>query len=259
MNATLNGLTATELAKNILCLSAVDSTNRYLKEQGASLPHGTLCYTDWQQEGKGRLGRSWQAPKGQSLAMSILFRPAEGTALLPLICGLAVTEALEGLTGKQYEIKWPNDIVCSGRKVCGILCESCLTISGGYAVAGIGVNLLQDADFFQQAELPNGTSVMMVSGQRLTVEETAVVIINRLEPYWHHLCQHGFRTLRENYERRCNTIGREVRILDANGEILREGVAVGIAEDGQLMIESENKRYAVNAGEVFVRGLYGYI
>ena len=97
-------LTATELGTTCLYLPQVDSTNSYLTENGNRLPHGTLCYTDNQTAGRGRLGRTWDVKPGQSLAMSLLFRPGAGLERLPLLCGLAGVRALYALTGATFGI-----------------------------------------------------------------------------------------------------------------------------------------------------------
>ena len=117
--AGLPGLTTRVLGRTVISLDEVDSTNRYLKERAGELPHGTACLTGCQRAGRGRLGRSWDVPDGQTLALSVLFRTGGDVERLPLLCGLAVSGALEALTGAAFRIKWPNDIVCSV-SVCGL-------------------------------------------------------------------------------------------------------------------------------------------
>lgn len=259
MTDGLCGLTAKILGNRIIALLTVDSTNNYLKDNGEQLPNGTLCYTGWQQAGRGRLGRSWCAEEGQALAMSLLFKPSDGLEQLSLVCGLAVSRALSRLCGQMFQIKWPNDIVCGGRKVCGILCENRWTGNNGFVVAGIGVNLRQTAAAFEKAGLPYAVSLEMVSGQAFTVEKTAAAIVNELEPLWLRLKQEGFSSLRGEYEQGCITVGRPVRVLSLGGSILLEGIAVGIAEEGYLLVDSGSKIVPVSAGEVSVRGLDGYL
>ncbi len=259
MRGELRGLTARTLGKNALYLPEVDSTNRYLKEHGPLLPHGTVCFTGRQTAGRGRLGRGWDAPDGETLAMSLLLRPAARTALLAPVCGLAVSRALTALCGKKCGIKWPNDIVCGGRKVCGILCEACWPDGEGFAVAGIGVNLLQTGEELREAGLPHAASLRSLTGSAPGLEETAAAILNELEPLWLRLEREGFAALREEYEAACLTVGREVRVLFPDGAVRLEGRAVGIAEDGNLLIDHGGTVTAVNAGEVSVRGMAAYI
>ena len=250
----IKGLTARELGKPAYYFESVGSTNTWLKENGAKLPHGTLCWTGYQTSGRGRLGRVWHADAGRSLSMSLLFKPSYSAALLPLICGIAVSQALCMLTGRYYQIKWPNDIICRDLKICGILCENCLLPHGGYAVAGIGINLLQTGEEFKKRGLPNAGSVYMVSGRAPDMEHLVASIINKLEPLWQILNQDGFSALKSQYEKLCITVGREVSVLSPDGRLQRKGLAVGIAEDGSQLVDSGNGPIGVKAGEVSVRG-----
>lgn len=258
MSGGLRGLTARTFGRTSLYLPEVDSTNRYLKERGADLPNGAVCYTGRQIAGRGRLGRGWTAPDGEALALSLLVKPAAHTALLAPLCGLAAAKALSALGGRDFSIKWPNDILCSGRKVCGILCETCWPDAEGFAVAGVGVNLRQTEGWFQQAGLPHAASVAMLTGRILSLEETAAVFLNELEPLWERLQRDGFAPLRAEYETHCATVGREVRVLNPDGTLRMEGKAVGVAEDGNLIVSTGGTRVRVNAGEVSVRGIAGY-
>ena len=168
--AALQGLHTAVLGRRAIYLEETDSTNRYLKEAGESLPHGTLCYTGRRTSGRGRLGRDWTAPDGAALAMSVLLRGAADAdwSGLPLVCGIAVAAALDRLAGERagmpFRIKWPNDIICAGRKMCGILCESSQGETGRFAVAGIGVNLTQTEADFRGEGLPHAGSVRMLTG-----------------------------------------------------------------------------------------------
>ena len=269
----LPALNTSELGRNLLLLSEVDSTNRYLKDNGGELPHGTVCCTDRQTAGKGRRGREWNVPPGRSLALSVLFKPAvltrqEGEAsLLPLLCGLAAARALDRLTSSgpvPFGIKWPNDIVCSGKKLGGILCESRLDRSGGYTVAGIGINLCQTREDFRRLGLDHATSLALWRPAAPSPAQTAAAFIEELEPLWQTWRREGFGPLREEFARRCVTLGQEVRVYasltEAGEPPLLEGTAVGIDDAGRLCVRgaADNSITAVSAGEVSVRGLYGY-
>lgn len=263
---TLVGLSVRELGRHSIYLPQVDSTNLYLKENGESLPHGTLCYTGQQTAGRGRLGRSWIVPPGQSLAMSVLFKLDNINKLyymdkLPLLCGVAVVQALVSLTGHPFQIKWPNDIVCSGFKVCGILCESRMTKEGGFAVAGIGINLSQPADFFEEAQLPHAASLQMLLPEPPPAfGETAAAVMNHLDSLWCLYDKEGFEPIYAPYEKMCMTIGKEVRILSPLGQAVMEGKAVGIGQDGSLLVQAaDGTVHSVQAGEASVRGKDGYI
>lgn len=255
----LAGLTAKELGGCCVYLPQVTSTNDYLKENGDRLPHGTLCYTANQTAGRGRQGRAWTVRAGQSLAMSLLFRPGTGLERLPLVCGLAGVRALTALTDTAFRIKWPNDIVCSGQKVCGILCESRFSGDNGFVVAGMGFNLLQSAEEFAAAGLPHAASVRQLTGRTLRPEQLAAAVVNELEPLWHIYRDVGFRALRNAYRDCCVNLGQQVRVLSPDGTVRLEGTAVDIDEDGCLVVKTADGLKAVEAGEVSVRGKQGYV
>lgn len=263
--AALQGLHTAVLGRRAIYLEETDSTNRYLKEAGESLPHGTLCYTGRQTSGRGRLGRDWTAPDGAALAMSVLLRGAADAdwSGLPLVCGIAVAAALDRLAGERagmlFRIKWPNDIICAGRKMCGILCESSQGETGRFAVAGIGVNLTQTEADFRGAGLPHAGSVRMLTGISLSLGETAAAILNELEALWDLYAREGFASLRGPYEERCITLGREVRLLSPDGGFLAAGRAAGLAEDGGLIVDTAAGRSIYRSGEVSVRGVYDYV
>lgn len=160
----------------VIHLESVDSTNEYLKRQGALLPDGTVVVADHQTAGKGRLGRSWQDAPGQSLLASWLLKSLQGDALLllPLAAGMAVLDALDSLGVQGANLKWPNDIVAQRdgrcRKLAGILCEHRVG-QQSFAVCGIGVNLLQPQEVFDGRGLPDAGSVLGVLGAPLKREE----------------------------------------------------------------------------------------
>ncbi|MDD4414548.1 MAG: biotin--[acetyl-CoA-carboxylase] ligase [Oscillospiraceae bacterium] len=258
MSGGLAGLTALKLGKPDFYLDTIDSTNGWLKLHGTELPDGALCWTGNQTRGRGRLGREWNAEKGQALAMSLLFKPSYETELLPLICGMAVSQALSGMTGEEFLIKWPNDIICGGLKICGILCENSLLEQDSFAVAGIGVNLNQTADDFSKLGLSNAGSVGMTAGVRLDIGDVASEIVNRLEPLWLTLREEGFSPLLERYSDLCINIGKDVCVLSPDGRVLHKGRAVGISPDGRLMVDDGSGIISVNSGEVSIRGLLGY-
>lgn len=140
--------------------------------------------------------------------MSVLLRGAADAdwSGLPLVCGIAVAAALDRLAGERagmpFRIKWPNDIICAGRKMCGILCESSQGETGRFAVAGIGVNLTQTAADFREAGLPHAGSVRMLTGISLSLGETRRPPQRAGGPLG-SLRREGFASLRGPYEERC--------------------------------------------------------
>lgn len=260
---TLQSLQAKSLGRTFLWFESLSSTNDYLKEHGHSLPHGTAVSALRQLAGRGRTGRRWedtaQYGETKSLALSVLLKPPTvyHTPVLPHVCGLAVKKALEQLSGVSSGIKWPNDIVITRSKVCGILCESVIAGDELYVVCGMGVNLLETKEEFTRLGLEHATSVYQESGKRLDLPETAAAILNALEGYYERLLQGGFDALLDEYRAACVTVGADVRVLQNGTE--QTGAAVDIAADGTLLVNIDGKLCAIRSGEASVRGLYGYV
>lgn len=256
----LKSLNTAALGRNFLHIGKVTSTNDYLKENAAALPHGTALIADEQTAGKGRLGRSWSEAPGQNLALSFLLKedlPPQSLTLLPLVAAVAVRSALAFLTGTDFSIKWSNDILHDRKKICGILCESRMCGNNTFAVVGAGVNLTQDEAGLAALGLVYATSLRLATQKIYTRQAVAVEILNQFELFLLLLQKDGVNALLQEYQKHCITLGRKVRVLENGREML--ATAVDIASDGSLVCEKhKGMRFSVNAGEVSVRGLYGY-
>lgn len=247
-------------------LLKIDSTNDYLKEHASVFAHGTVCYTDHQTAGKGRMGKVWSdgrqaAPNGsrsgKMIACSILLKTGIPPSSLPICCGIGTVNALSALTGGSFSIKWPNDIICNSSKICGILCENRI-ISGGQAfICGIGINLYQTAGELKKAGLPHAISLLMATDKIYTEEEVLTALLNHLEPIFDKAAQKGIAAVLPAYSGHCITLGKQVSVTE-NG-ISRQGLALSIRDDGALMVDFGDGIRAILAGEASVRGLLGYI
>lgn len=235
-------------------LDEVDSTNSYLKQHRDGLPDGTMVTAGLQTAGRGRRGRDWLADRGM-LPFSLLLKNPPHPDTITLCAAVAVCEALEKLFPEEnFGIKWPNDIILRGHKLCGILCESVCFGSSIDIVCGIGVNISQSADFFQKANIPHGGSIEMLTGRKVPDREAlAEDISERL----YNFTRDGFDAVSDEYKAHCLTIGKRIRIIENGNE--REAFAEGIAPNGFLICSDENGRFEVNSGEVSVRGLLDYI
>lgn len=245
----------------IIYKEEIDSTNLEAARLADSLPHGTVIAADAQTAGRGRRGRSWVSRKGENLYFSMLLKPdfgPEQASMLTLVMALAVAQGMEQIYGCTPQIKWPNDIVVNGRKVCGILTE--MQVAAGairYVIVGVGINVNQMT--FEEVGLDYASSLQKETGMCKDRKELLEAVMKQFEALYREFCGSGsLQSMKEAYEARLANIGLEVRVLDPKGEYT--GTALGINDRGELLVRRQDgRREAVYAGEVSVRGLYGYV
>ena len=237
-----------------------DSTNLWIKrlaKEGA--PEGTLALAEFQSAGRGRLGRSWEVPEGTSVMMSILLRPKfepQYAPTLTLVMGMAVAKAVKNL-GFDVSIKWPNDVVVSHKKICGILTE--MGVRDGkidYAVIGVGINV--NIKEFPEEMVDKATSLYLESGREFDRSQIPGLVMEAFEEYYEKFAATcDLSGLKEEYESILANYDQPVRVLAKEPY---EGVARGITDGGELLVEkTDGTIVAVSAGEVSVRGLYSYV
>ena len=244
-------------------IESLDSTNDRLKamaKQGA--PHGTILIADRQTGGHGRRGRSFLSPGGVGIYFSLLLRPeCAPTELMHLTCATAAAmcDAVENAADFRPGIKWTNDLVFGGRKLCGILTELGFRPSGelDYAIIGIGVNCCQrKADFPPELQDIAG-SLAMVTGRDIDRAKVAAAMMEALYAMSQSLLS-GKEALLASYRKDCITIGQEVSLV--RGDEIRHGKALDVDDDGALVVAFPDASIEhVNSGEVSVRGMYGYV
>ena len=238
----------------------IDSTNKKAKELGqAGSPHGTLVTADTQVSGVGRRGRSWSSEKDAGIYMSILLRPDISTdkaSMLTLVAAMAVEKALLNLN-LQPKIKWPNDIVLNKKKICGILTE--MSLKGtqiDFVVLGIGINV-NNKEFPEEIK-ETASSLFLETGKDIDREKLVTEVWNQFTIYYEwFLSTKDLSLLKEEYERALINIDEEVKVLDPKGEYI--GIAKGITNAGELVVNREGVPTLVSSGEVSVRGIYGYV
>ncbi|MCR4578469.1 MAG: biotin--[acetyl-CoA-carboxylase] ligase [Clostridiales bacterium] len=245
--------------RRIIYYESVDSTNLKLKQLADTVPNGTAVIADCQTAGRGRLGRNWLSRPGDGACFSVLVKDNRLTSLnaegLVFCCALAAADALRELSGKEILIKWPNDLILNGKKLCGILCES--GFDGDklkWTVCGIGINL--NAESFPP-ELPYATSLRLETGLTYDSRQAAMDTLARFDRYTEMLYNDGLGKLTGLIAPISATLGREVRAIYAGTEI--RGTAEKLLDDGSLLIRTAQGSVSVRSGEVSVRGLYGYI
>lgn len=241
---------------------SIDSTNEEAKRCAAKgAPDGSLYFSDNQTAGKGRRGRSWASPKGEDVFFTLLLRPdilPQNISMVTLVSALAVREAMSTYAGEQCQIKWPNDIILHGKKMCGILTEMSMEMTDiDYLVIGIGVNLNRHQ--FSDEIKEFASSVFLETGHRVERSHfLADVLVAFRERYEKFLQTQDLSLLMDEYNQYLINVGRKVKIIKRDEELVR--TAIGIDQRGNLLVEDDDgHRESVFSGEVSVRGLYGYV
>lgn len=247
--------------KSIFVFKETDSTNIQAKAGGEKgEPHGTLYVAESQSAGRGRRGRRWESPAGESIYMSLLLRPEfppVKAPMLTLVMALAVARALREQTGVDVQIKWPNDLVVQGRKICGILTEMSIEMTWiNYVVIGIGINVNQNE--FPEELKDCASSLKMETGRRFRRSHLIAAVMEYFEMYYEQFLQEGsLAGLRKEYNELLVNKDRQVKILEPGNHY--EAYALGINDTGELIVEKEDGSVQnIFAGEVSVRGIYGY-
>ena len=265
---------------------SVDSTNDRLKVRAREgEAQGLVISAGYQSAGKGRTGRKWQSPTGDSISTSMLIRPEEvpieAVPTITILAAMAVRDALKKTCGLDGKIKWPNDIVVGGKKICGILTEMELKGSSvDFVICGIGVNV-HNKEFSEDiafkatsvdAELEKIHSMAADEGAQVekskfdennspdrgSRKQITYAIWESFRDYYNQFIQtYDLTNLKEEYEAHLANKGNRVRIEDPRGAY--EAVAVGINNKGALIVDVDGQRREIESGEVSVRGLYGYV
>ena len=245
-----HGLKTRVIGKKIYSYDDLDSTNDAawrLGEQG--LPEGACVFAEHQKKGRGRLGRSWQSPKGKGLLLSVLLRPrlsSAEAAKMTLMAAVSAARAMKKHVGKAPGIKWPNDLLYGGRKVCGILTEMSAELDRvKFLVVGIGVNVNGSAK-----ELPPGsTSLKEEAGHAVNRQAFARDLLTELEADYTRLKEGRFEEIVKDWEDHSATSGKRVTATVFGRKV--QGQAVGIDSDGALWIRRDNGlQERVIAGDV---------
>lgn len=226
------------------------STNADALEAAANgEPEGLVIVADHQTAGRGRLGRTWVAPPGCSLLMSVVLRPPNEAGHLPVCAvGCAAAAASARVAGAAVGLKWPNDLVAGGRKLGGILAEASASSGNVTAlVVGLGLNVRLPAEL--PSELRETATALDQLGAPVTVDVLLAAILDELEPRYARLCAAGPAELIEEYRDRCLTIGQRVRVEQPNETW--SGDAVAIDDDAALIVERPGVgRVRVDVGDV---------
>lgn len=243
-----------KIRKNILgelyYFESVGSTNREALENG-NAPNFSLFIAENQTDGRGRLGRSWEASEG-GIYMTVLIKPDRLSAdipLLTLMAGLCVSRIIP-----KSRIKWPNDIILDGKKVAGILAET--RISGKSAVIAVGIGINANNTAFSENLAEKATSIYLFSGKKQDKAELITGVYNELIELYKDFDK-GFSALYGEYREKCITLNHEIAVINDGTECIM--TAKDIGENGELIAEADGKTERIAFGEVSVRGFLGYV
>lgn len=252
------------IGHELVCLDTIDSTNTECKRRAMSgAPDGLVITADEQTSGRGRRGRSFQSPKGCGLYISALLRPklepsqvSDFTAWV----AVAVCDGIEAACGVRPKIKWTNDIVLGGKKLAGILTEIGLESESNaleYLVTGIGINVNHRPEDFEEGIRGIATSLAIELGHEVRLTQLAAQVIRALDRAYAGFPENKAEYL-ARYRADCLTPGNQVQIMTPMSR--RPARALEIDEEFRLVVEFEDGSIqALSAGEVSVRGMYGYV
>lgn len=250
------------VAKEVLYFDTIDSTNtkaQELAEKGYQ--SGTLVVADKQESGKGRRGRSWVSPSGTGIFMTLMIKPdinPNNASMLTLVAALAVAKAITSVTGEEALIKWPNDIVVNGKKVCGILTEMNAQFDYiNHIVVGIGINVHNES-FPEEISQMASSLMIEAGGKGFHRAQIIAETMSYFEQYYDtFLKTQDLSALVREYDELLVNRNKSVRVLDPKEPF--DGKAMGITPKGELIVDTWESRKLVSSGEVSVRGIYGYV
>lgn len=248
--------------RELYCFDTVDSTNTYAKklaDEGAM--HGTLVVANQQLGGKGRRGRTWESPANTGIWMTLILKPNMNpsyASMLTLVMAIAVAKACNEITKVSCSIKWPNDIVLNRKKICGILTEMSAEMDYiNHIVIGVGINANMEG--FPEELQDKATSIKLQNGEKINRAQLINGVMVHFEEEYRLFMKHKDLSLQlVTYNDLLVNRNNEVMVLEPSKEY--SGIARGINEQGELLVEKPDGLLCrVYAGEVSVRGIYGYV
>jgi BirA family biotin operon repressor/biotin-[acetyl-CoA-carboxylase] ligase len=251
----LSGLDTQVFGQKIYTYNSIDSTNscaKVIANNGAK--EGAIVIAEYQTEGRGRQGRTWQSEPGLNLLFSLVIRPSleiNSVGLLPFFAAAGVAIAVEGYLGIRCECKWPNDVLLNGKKFCGILMESSFQNNMlDYAVIGIGLNVNQKK--FGPDIGKKATSLGVELKRDLDRKTIFQLVIRSLESIYADVRSGKFENVLKEWKARASIFGREIVLIQAGNKI--EGKAVSLMEDGGLVILTSEGNKVFYSGDIDVTG-----
>lgn len=247
----LKRLTTSCFGRKLFLFETIDSTNACAKTLAeAGVEEGATVVADYQSNGRGRLGRPWQSEPGENLLASVVIRPPierENSSYITFYAAVAIAKAIESVTGRAVECKWPNDILLNRKKVCGILVENSFHHDRlEFSIVGFGINVNQRS--FPTPLDQTATSLAQTFGRSFDRVELLRHILENLDELYHELQRWDFTAILNEWNRRCTMFGNHVTVTTPGQTV--SGTAVRVQEDGSLLIHTQSGDLAVYAGDV---------
>jgi len=257
--AVQSELTGSVFGHNLKFFQETDSTNQVLKKMAAQdAPEGTVVISDMQSEGRGRRGKAWSSSPNLGIWMSILLRPnlhPSSVQTLTLAASVAVMRALEPFRIEGIGIKWPNDILINGKKVCGILTElSAEAEKVDWVIIGIGLNVNHSESDFPDDIRSLATSLRMNVNNETLLDRSVIAadIIDEMEKVYRCFIERGLAWVVREWKKYNITLGKRIKIINQQGEANAE--AIDVTEEGRLIVKDENgKEHELYSGEISIR------
>ena len=247
----LRGMTCRRIGNVVNFHDSIPSTNDLAKEMAeGGCEDGTVVIAEKQTGGKGRNGRRWESPEG-GLYMSVVLKGGldlDNISTLPLIFGLAVSKAISTTTMMESSLKWPNDVLLYGNKVCGILMEASVKAEEvEYVVVGIGLNVNNRSEDLDPGIREGSISLSDRMGSEVDRKELLRNLLYMLDLHYDRYLGGGAALLLEEWTNRAETVGRDVRIEGPMGTV--EGKALGVDQAGALMVRENRRITRVTSGD----------
>lgn len=248
-------LNTKEIGQEIIHADELSSTNDYAKAL-AQKPflEGTAVICEFQNKGRGRIGREWISPKGKGINMSILIKPKlpmHGVTIITLLTALSVCRAIEAVANVSPQIKWPNDIMLNGKKLCGILTEANGEIDHvNYLAIGIGLNVNVESDELGSDLRKTATSLLIETGQEHSRKTIVAEILNSFEKYYYAFIKG--ENIIDEYKIKCMNYGKKINLV--NNGVSTGATAIDILENGTLLVKLDSGEIKeIMSGEISVR------
>jgi BirA family biotin operon repressor/biotin-[acetyl-CoA-carboxylase] ligase len=219
----------------------------------AGAPEGTVVVADAQTKGRGRLQRAWHSPAGSNIYTTIILRPKMDAARTPqisILAGVAVAEVLESYCPGRVKVKWPNDILIDGKKVCGILSQAKAEVNKvDFIILGIGINV--NINQFPDEISNIATSLAMETGKIISRQQLIISLYENMTKWYKQLLKDGFSQIKEKWLSLSQMIGQKVQVIFQEEVI--SGKAIDLDNDGSLILIAEDgKKIKASAGDATI-------